>query len=398
MRKRGSPSIASTLLGLLLCAVPLAARALESRDGRLRLAGEISSTLAPPDRGYFDSSGYENDTLRLCRMSLSGEFQPVPALALVAELRSDNLDAPSLYAAYVRVRPWQRRAFDVQVGRVPPVFGAFPRRRYASANPLPSVPLVYQYMTSLRNDAVPASVDELLANRGRGWRPRYSIGSQAEVSGLPFVDAERWDVGLEVRLGGGPIEAAAALTQGSPSRPLVRDDNAGKQLSARVAWRPSSAWVLGLSGADGAYLSRDALASLPDISGFRQSALGADVEYAYGYWILRAEAVWSSWDLPPLERPLPSTPVRGLGGYLEARYKITAGLVAAGRVEHLGFSHVATSSGAATWEAPVSRVELGLAYALQRQITLKCAFQANRRDAGAVRRQQSLIGQLVGWF
>ena len=37
-------------------------------------------------------------------------------------------DGASPYALYVRIRPWDRAAFDIQAGRVPPTFGAFARR------------------------------------------------------------------------------------------------------------------------------------------------------------------------------------------------------------------------------------------------------------------------------
>src|SRR5438445_5776950 len=44
--------------------------------------------------------------------------------------------------------------FDVQIGRIPPTFGAFARRTYANDNPLIGYPLAYQYLTSLRADAL----------------------------------------------------------------------------------------------------------------------------------------------------------------------------------------------------------------------------------------------------
>ena len=47
------------------------------------------------------------------------------------------------YALYLRIRPWLNRDFDIQVGRVPPTFGAFARRTYANDNPLIGYPLAY---------------------------------------------------------------------------------------------------------------------------------------------------------------------------------------------------------------------------------------------------------------
>src|SRR6202521_1655125 len=100
------------------------------------------------------------------------------------------------------------RDFDIQVGRVPPTFGAFARRTYASDNPLIGYPLAYQYLTALRPDAVPASADEMLRMRGRGWLSSYSIGNLTPDRGLPIASAFRWDTGVQVHGSNNVVEAA----------------------------------------------------------------------------------------------------------------------------------------------------------------------------------------------
>ena len=167
---------------------------------------------------------------------------------MLADVRSDNLRAPRVYALYLRLAPASGR-LALQAGLVPPVFGSYPRRRYGYENPLPSVPLAYQYLTIVRYDAVPARSEDLVAQRGRGWLVRYPVGETTAGPGLPLVDAERWDAGVQLRLGAEPLSLALAVTQGSPSRPLVRDDNGGKQLSGRLQWRPGPALTAGVSGA-----------------------------------------------------------------------------------------------------------------------------------------------------
>ena len=74
------------------------------------------------------------------------------------------------YALYLRIRPWTTRDFDIQVGRVPPTFGAFARRTYANDNPLIGYPLALSvpHVAPARL-RLPASADELLRMRGRGW-------------------------------------------------------------------------------------------------------------------------------------------------------------------------------------------------------------------------------------
>lgn len=368
--------------------------------GRLRLGGEVSGTIAPEDGGYFNYTNYQTSSLRLLRLDLAAEVRLLTAASVVGEVRSDNLSAPRVYALYLRVRPWADRAFDVQAGLVPPVFGALPRRRYAYDSPLPSLPLAYQYLTDLRADAVPATAEQLVAQRGKGWLLRYPTGSTEPAPGVPLANAERWDTGVQLRLGREPLSLAVALTQGTLSHPRLRDDNGGKQLSGRLAWKPRPAFTIGLSGAVGEFLSDQAFDALPaSVRGpFRQQALGADLEIARGYWILRGEAVWSRWNMPAVEETRLDSPLDALGAYAELRYKLRPGLYLAGRLEHLGFSAVDSTLGRKSWDAPVTRLEAGAGYALRRELLLKASWQHNSRDAGLVRKNDLVAVQVLLWY
>ena len=260
-------SIVAVATGALsLCLAAKSARAgdpVSFLGGRVRLGGEVSGTIAPKDLGWFNYTGYESSTLRLFRVDLTAEARLASFASVLFDARSDNLDAPRVYALYLRLRPWAGREIDLQAGLVPPVFGAFPRRRYASENPLPGMPLAYQYLTILREDSVPSRSEDLVAQRGRGWRVRYPVGSTEAAPGLPLVNAEKWDTGLQLRIGREPISLAVAVTQGTLCYPLVRDDNDGKQVSARLAWTPSPAIVAGASFSSGEFLGREVLDVLP---------------------------------------------------------------------------------------------------------------------------------------
>jgi hypothetical protein len=390
------------VLGACLAAAGAgAAEPLSLLGGRLRLGGEVSGTIGPEDEGYFNYSDYEVSSLRLFRIDLTAEARLASFASVLFDARSDNLDAPRVYALYLRLRPWASREVDVQAGLVPPVFGAFPRRRYAYDNPLPSLPLAYQYLTDLREDAVPARAEELVAQRGRGWRVGYTIGSPEAGPGVPLVNGEEWDAGVEMRLGARPWSLALALTQGTLSYPLVRDDNDGKQASGRLQWSPSPALVAGVSAATGEFLAREAQDALPEAARAttsRQKALGADLEWSAGYWILRAEVVWSRWNLPAIDVTRIEDPLDALGLYAEARYKVRPGLYVAGRAERLAFSEIPTTAGLRTWDAPVTRVEAGAGFSPRRHLLLKASWQHNWRDGGRVRENDLVAGQVLLWF
>jgi len=402
---KASPRRARLVL-LLACAACAAAQPAAAADprslfgGRLRLAGELSGTISPGDEGYFNYSDYQTSTLRLFRLDLAAEARLARWASVLADVRSDNLGSPRMYALYLRVRPWASRELDLQAGLVPPVFGAFPRRRYASENPLPSVPLAYQYLTTVRYDAVPSRAEDVIAQRGRGWLVRYPVGSGDAEPGLPLVNGERWDAGAQLRVAAGPLALALALTQGSPSAPRVRDDNDGKQLSGRLAWTPGPELCVGLSGATAAFLSRDVQEAFSDRAqgDYRQDVAGLDAEWSRGRWIVRAEAVYARWRLPALDATRIERPLSALALYAEARYKLRPGLYAAARVERLGFARLASTLGEQGWDAPVTRVEAGGGYTPWRHATLKLSWQHDERDGGRVRGNDLVAGQVLLWF
>jgi hypothetical protein len=391
-------ALACAALGV--CPVALApARAEEPVTlfgGRLAFGGEVSGTIAPEDEGWFNYSDYETSTLRLFRLDLAAEARLLPFASVLLDVRSDNLDAPRVYALYLRVRPWAGREIDLQAGLVPPVFGAFPRRRYASENPLPSLPLAYQYLTSLREDAVPSRAEELVAQRGRGWRVQYPVGSPEPGPGLPLVNGEKWDAGLELRLGREP--SWPRLTQGTLCYPQVRDENGGKQVSGRLAWTPSPSLVAGVSAASGEFLTHGVTDVLPEGARgtYWQKALGLDLQWSAGYWIARAEAVWSRGASRPrrhrIEDPLDAWGLRG------AEEEAPARLYAAGRGERLAFSEIPSAAGRTTWDAPVTRVEVGVGWTPIRHVLLKASWQHNWRDGGRVRENDLVAGQVVLWY
>jgi hypothetical protein len=379
-----TPARLAVVFGLLLVVLGLRAHAGSlplGTDTRLVTSGELLATLAARERGYFNFTDYAASPLRQVRLRLAAELRYGARLALVAELRTQNLDDVELTALYARLRPWRR--LDVQAGRVPPVFGGFSRRGYGAGNVVVGLPLGYQYLTTLRADARPRSADALLRWRGGGWWPAYAPGAGP---GLPLAQGDLWDTGLQARLGaGGAWEGALALTQGSPSRPRVRDDNDGKAVSARVQRRWGAGLTLGLSAARGAYLARAAAGTQAD----RQRAFALDAEFARGPWVLRAELMRSDWDAPTVQ----ARALRAWVGSVEMRLRLTPRLDLGARAERLAFARVTGASLSGTWDADVERCEAVLAFRAHPRAQLKAGWQQNWRDGGYVRSEGLALAQ-----
>ena len=384
----------------LLLFVPAGARA------QVSATGEVTATLGSRDDiAFFNYTDYEHNALRMFRVSLTGMWQTGSRLALLGELRSEDVQRVVPYALYARIRPFAGRSFFVQAGRIPPVFGAFGRRTYgADANPLIGYPLAYQYLTSLRPDAVPASADDLLAMRARGWRSSFPVGSAEQRPGVPLISAYQWDTGVEAYAAGRRLEGSLAVTAGTLSRPRVRDDNDGLQISGRVAWKPIVGLAVGASAARGAFVARR-VADLGNVTSkgpFAQRALGVDAEYSRDHWIVRGEVIDSRWTLPAIAAPYLGDPLRATAAFVEGRYRFGPRSFAAARADRLTFSRIRGQrlfGGAATpWDAPVTRIEIGGGIYLRRNLTARAVVQRNWRDGGRVRVRTFVSGQLACWF
>ena len=388
------------LLPGVLTAQSLPSGPVSALDGRLALGGEVVATAGESDEvAFFNYTDYEHNVLRMFRVALSAAWRPTARLAFVGEVRSEDMELVRPYAAYVRVRPWSGTALDIQAGRIPPAFGSFGRRAYYTDNPLIGYPLAYQYLTSLRPDAVPSTAADLLAMRGRGWRTTYPVGSIEAAPGVPLVSAFRWDTGVLAHWQTRAIELTGSVTSGTLSDPRVADNNDGRQISGRLAAHPVIGLVAGASASRGDWLSRSVSNLLPSDRSHAQTAFGADLEYSRDYWLVRGELVWSRWNVPLAATGEPvDLDARAL--WIEGRYRLTPRIVVGARLDRLDFSRIAAAPGAVlvTWDAPVRRVEAAAGYYVQRNLLARLAVQYNERDGGRVDERTFVSGQVAYWF
>lgn len=361
--------------------------------GRLVVGGEASASAGRDDQtAFFNYTDYRHNTLRLVRLALAARWQPAARVAVLADIRTENFEAPEPYAFYVRVAPFANVPLDVQAGKIPPVFGRFARHAYAADNPLIGYPLAYQYLTSLRSDAVPANESDLLRMRARGWQVTYPIGDATPAPGLPIVSAFDYDTGVQARYAPGMFEFAAAVTTGTLANPRFGDDNGGRQIALRAGAEPVAGLAAGVSWARGAWLS-DAVVPAGSDRPYRQDAIGIDLEYSRDHWLVRGEAVRSEWRLPAIPAALTAR-----AGFIETRVRVHPRMFVAARIDRLDFSTLTTAPSARTWDAPVSRVQLGGGWYFRRNLIAKAEWQYNWRDGGRVRERGFVSAQLLFWF
>ena len=228
----------------------------------------------------------------------------------------------------------------------------------------------------------------------------FGAGNLAPDRGLPLVTAFAWDTGVQVTTGWRALDVTAAVTNGSAASPRVRDDNRGKQIAGRAAVRPAVGLMIGASFAHGQFGNQRLIetTAAPDSRQFRQRAYGTDLEYSRDHWMIRADAVMSDFSIPALQAPLIPDPLRAAAFSLEGRYTVFPGIYVAARGEHLAFSRIAGATRIDEWDAPVTRVEVGGGYYLQRNLIARLSVQVNRRNGGRVQALTLPAIQLLYWF
>ena len=368
--------------------------------GHVVFGAEVTGTFAPDDPGFFNYTSYEFSALRNFRMGVSAEIRANDRVQLLGEVRFDQGRVLEAYGLFVRVRPWPRRRFDLQAGRIPPTFGSMTRTAYGSSNLLIGQPLAYQYLTSIRPDSLPATTDDLLRMRGRGWLSNFQTGNLAQGPGLPIVNTSEWDTGVQVHGINGILEWTGAVTAGSLSDPRFHDNNDGRQFAGRAVVRPFASTAVGVSAARGAWINRSLEQELAgaNTDPSQQIGLGADVEYSAGPFLVRGEAIRSTWKLPAFGSLGLTDPLAAISSLIEGRYKIVPGLYVAMRGDRLDFSRIRGRNGLTEWDAQTWRFETGVGYSLTRNLTFKGTWQKNGRDGGRVRKDAFVAGQVLYWF
>jgi predicted porin len=165
--------------------------------------------------------------------------------------------------------------------------------------------------------------------------------------------------------------------------------------------------IVGTSVARGAFVGQAAARAALGEGGdaeFMQTAWGGDAEYSRDHYLLRVETIVSRWQMPiaavtPAGQVAVQSPLSALSVSLEGRYKVRPGLYVASRYDHLGFSDESGSAGPLPWDAPVTRIEAGVGYSIQRNLLLKVSVQDNHREGGVLQPVAHILAaQLAFWF
>ena len=280
------------------------------------------------------------------------------------------------FGAYATFHPSPGKDVHVEAGLIPWPIGDWAPRSTSDKNPLVGLPLMYQYHTTLRQDVLPGTADELLAEAGEG-EEGVDFGSGRDFPGMPIVYDQWWDFGAVLLGSSRPVEYSVGFVNGSPGFSNPGEDHTpGKSVLGRVGLAPTPGLRFGVSGSYGPYLDEENIApTLPPgvkTDDFNQVLTMADLQYSVGHADFHAEGFVNTWETPTVGN------LRVRGGYGELKYGLPRGFYVAGRYSIMRFSDVVDSTGASrTWDSNVDRLEVGGGYRVTRGVTAKLVYQLN---------------------
>jgi hypothetical protein len=241
---------------------------------------------------------------------------------------------------------------------------------------------MYQYHTDLRNDQVPTRGEDIVANRGLGYRSSYLGAGLTGVGytdgwALPVLYENCWDFGA-VAIGAiAPLEFALGVTNGTAGAPVMSDYNHGKQLLGRLGFVPAPWLRAGVSGARGPYLKgtldTDDLPAGHSVDGYMQDLASADLELSYGHGVLYSEYVVNRFESPFVGN------LDLKAWYVEGKWTVLPGWYVAARFDRMIFGDVALASGGvAGWDADLWKREIGIGFKPSTRLIAKLVHQESR--------------------
>ena len=305
--------------------------------------------------------------------------------ASTTTLYDEGLQHFDLEGAYVIFHEiGQRPMVNLLAGKMATPFGSFASRSFATVNPVIGTPLIYHYFSAISGRSIAGDTAEQLRRRD---------SSNYQTRGQPIVYDGCWNTGVQLFGSSERISYGLALTKGALSNPDAAD-NDGAQLVGRLGIQPTMGWKLGVSGAYGPYLSKQAAAD-PDMPAgkspedYNQLVFGVDGEYSVWRCELFFELLRNQWEVPNLS----ASSLGNTGGYVEGTVALKPGFYYTLRVGGIRYDKIDDGSGnQIAWDYDITRVETGVEYYITRDTRLKSSLQLNYWDQDASDDDDHMVG------
>ena len=291
----------------------------------------------------------------------------------------------------LRYQPWGDARLSLQAGKFATVVGNWVPRHDSWQNPFITAPAPYENVTTVSDFQIRPGGAALvrrkkLADNKRAWvpilwGPSYASGFAA------FGSIQRFDYAVELK---------NAAISSRPSSWDYRDvDLDNPTVSARLGYRPSAAWNLGISASGGAYLaerseSAPAWPSGDETGDYRQLTLAQDLSYAHGHWQLWGELFLSRFEVPNVGD------ADTAAYYLESKYKLSLRSFLALRWNQQFFGEVPNGRGGKShWDNQFWRIDSVFGYRFGRHLQTKLQYSYTHHQGDFQQGEQLVAGQMT---
>lgn len=314
--------------------------------------------------------------------SFSGKFLYAPA-------QYGYGSYPRLVFASVNYDP-AGESFGFSAGRVLTPFGLYAKRQHSTENISFLPPLVYGYfinISSLRGYWPISGENGSYGSDDVGLNSVFQGGYQMGLKGY-YTYEDLADV--ELMISNTPVSAGNEVK------------NSGSiSVSGRIGYKPVMWANLGFSGSYGSFMERTAENSvIGNIQKYKQLTLGTDASFAYSYFELSGEYIYSSWTAPKFAKgafvnnlgAYPTFNLFNHGAYADLKIDIPQipGLFIAGRFDRIWFDKVQN----VVWDLDHDRFTGVIGYTWQKGILLKLVG-FTQTNSGAVDFKEDGLAALI---
>jgi hypothetical protein len=295
-----------------------------------------------------------------------------------------------------------RGSFNFQLGKFATVVGNWVSRHQSWDNPFVTAPLPYENPTGIFDAAAATSPMQLFnwshvrpaPNGGNAyfdqyrvpivWGPSYASG--AAIAGT----LGKFDYAIEMK--------NTSLSSRPQSWDVAHTQWQNPTYSARFAYRPSTAWNIGISASTGTYLQPQARATLPPgyaLDDYREMVVAQDLSYAWHHWQLWAECYEARFRIPLVGN------ADTLAYYVEAKYKFTPQFFGAVRWNQQIYGDIPDETKQQVpWGRDTRRFDVAAGYRFTAHIQMKLqmSFQSEEGDAGYPERSNEFAAQVTVRF
>ncbi len=269
--------------------------------------------------------------------------------------------------------------YTLSIGRFLSPVGIYSKKALSIDRTFVDLPLNYSYFTNIS--------DERGFWLAAGDNANYTTGDV----GLSTIYLGGYTTGilLDWMLIEDKLRLETSLSMVAPASDQNYTNLANGAVLAHLSYNPNIYWQLGLSASHGSFMQLTPVNRIhrPNnpLEQYRQSLVGLDIRYAFGFWEVQAEAMYAYWTAPCYRdgqfvlygNELAEYRADNIGTNLDIRFEPPSlpGSYIAFRADHLNFLTAETDSSSLSsdWDTDTSRLTAVVGYKLARNVEAKIA-------------------------